>query len=118
MVRRQADENPIDLPPPAKTVEGREDQLAVLAYDLAEKRLAQGTASAQEVVYALRVGSSNTQLINEKLRGENEVLRARVVEMESRASSEELMAEALEAFRGYSGQRPVDPDEDEWDDQY
>ena len=42
---------------PAITPEGREKQLISLAMDLAEQRLLDGTASAQEVTHFLKLGS-------------------------------------------------------------
>lgn len=110
--------DPGPLPPPATTLEGREQQLIALATDLAEHRLASGEASAQEVVHFLRLGSVTAQLQNEKLRSENDVLKTRVKEMESRTSSEGLYAAALRAFRGYSGAEPFEEDEDENPDLY
>lgn len=100
------------LPPPATTLEGREDQLISAAMDLVERRIHEGTASAQETVHFLKLGSVRNQLEQEKIRHDNILLQTRVKEMESRTSSEALMAEALAAFRGYSGQEPVDPDEE------
>jgi hypothetical protein len=100
------------LPPPAKTLEGREDQLIAAAMDLVENRIAQGTASAQETVHFLRLGSVRNQLEQSKLKAENEMLGARVREMESRQSSEGLYAEALAAFKGYSGQDFIEEDYD------
>ena len=108
--------DPGPLPPPAPTLEGREQQLVALATDLAEHRLVNNEASAQEVVHFLKLGTVQAQLQNDKLRAENEVLTARVKEMESRTSSEALLSEALAAFRGYSGQDPIE--EDEFDDVY
>lgn len=113
--RKKSSFDPGPLPPPATTLEGREQQLTALATDLVEHRLATGEASAQEVVHFLRLGSVTAQLQNEKLRSENEVLKTRVKEMESRASSEGLYAEALRAFRGYSGTEPFEDGEDDPD---
>lgn len=115
MVRRQAADNGEPLPPPATTLEGREDQLIVAAMNLVERRIRDGTASAQETVHFLRLGSVTSQLQNEKLRNENEALQARVDEMRSRGSSEGLYAKALAAFRGYSGQEPFGEEEDDPD---
>lgn len=114
--RKPADEPSQPLPPPATTLEGREDQLIAAAMDLVEQRIHQGTASAQETVHFLRQGSVQNQLALEKFRNENEVLKARVKEMESRTTGESMYAEALAAFRGYSGQVPVDPEEDLYDE--
>jgi hypothetical protein len=101
------------LPPPAKTLEGREDQLIAAAMDLVENRIAQGTASAQETVHFLRLGSVRNQLEQSKLKAENDMLAARVKEMESRQSSDSLYAEALAAFKGYAGQDLLEEDYDE-----
>lgn len=94
----------IDLPPPATTLEGRNDQLIAAAFDLVERRLHDGSASAQETVHFLRMGTTDRKLQEEKLRRENLVLEVRAKELESRSSGEELLSEALRAFRGYSGQ--------------
>lgn len=110
------DRNDAPLPPPAPTLEGREDQLTAMVYDLVEQRVRDGTASAQETVHFLRAGSREKQMQLDKLRGENEVLKTRVKEMEQRSSGEELMARALEAFKGYSGQIAVDPEETYYDE--
>lgn len=113
MVRRKPVENPQPLPPPATTLEGREDQLIAAAMDLVERRIHEGTASAQETVHFLRLGSVRNQLEQDKLRHENEVLKTRVKEMESRRSSEELYEKALSAMRGYQG---LDEPEEDYDD--
>lgn len=108
MVRKAPEPN---LPPPATTLEGREDQLIAAAMDLVERRIADGAASAQETVHFLKLGSVRNQLEQSKLKAENEMLAARVKEMESRQSSEGLYAEALAAFKGYSGQESTEEDD-------
>ena len=113
--RKDVEPSDDPIPPPAKTLEGRENQLVNAAFNLAEKRLHAGTASAQETVHFLKLGSVTHQLEKDNLRQENEVLRARVKDMESRKSSDDLYGKALAAFRGYSGQDPIggldeDPD--------
>lgn len=111
-VRRKADDVDDFLPPPATTLEGRENQLIAAAMDLVEKRIRDGKASAQETVHFLRLGSVRNQLEQEKLRAENDVLKTRVKEMESRKSSEDLYAKALAAMRGYQGlDMPEDSDD-------
>jgi hypothetical protein len=115
MARRTTEETREPLPPPATTLEGREDQLILAAMDLVERRIHEGNASAQETVHFLKLGSVRNQLEQEKLRHENTALQARVKEMERRTSGDDMYAKALQAFRGYSGQEPVDPDEEEFD---
>lgn len=111
-----SDDNVILLPPPARTIEGRNDQLIAAAFDLVERRLRDGSASAQETVHFLRMGTNNQKLMEEKLRRENLVMEARIEEMKARSNSEDIMAKALAAFRGYSGQEAVDPEADEYDE--
>lgn len=107
-IKKQATPLDTEIPPPATTIEGRNDQLISAAFDLVEKRIYQGTASAQETVHFLKLGSTRAKLEEEKLAAENLALEARVKEMESRRSGEDLYNQALQAFRGYSGQEPVD----------
>ena len=52
--------------PKAFTPEGRENQLISFAYDLVEKRLREGTATAQETVHFLKMGSTKSRLEKEK----------------------------------------------------
>lgn len=97
---------PLEMSPqaPASTPEGREHQLISMAYDLAEQRLRDGTASAQEVTHFLRLGSANARLEMKKLEQENRLLEAKIEALESQKHTEALYAEALSAMRTYSGQ--------------
>lgn len=114
--QREPDASRPPLPPPATTLEGREEQLIAAAMNLAERRIDEGTASAQEVVHFLRLGSVKNQLEQDKLRQENNLLLSRITELESRRGSEELMQRALNAFRGYAGMDDVDPEEEAHDE--
>jgi hypothetical protein len=92
---------------PATTSEGRESQLVSLAESLAEKQLRQGTASAQVISHYLKLGSSRERLEQDRLANENELMKAKIEAMASQTRMEELYAEAIDAMRTYSGQRPV-----------
>ena len=105
----EAPEQPKSLPP-TLTLEGRENQLIAASYDLAEKRILEGTASSQELTNFLKAGSSKTRLELEKLRKENELLRAKTEALEAQVSNEALLEKALKAFRSYRGEGE---DEDE-----
>lgn len=120
MPRRSSepDEPMLPLPPPATTLEGREEQLTAAAYNLVERRIANGTASAQETVHFLRAGSVDTQYRIDKYKAENDLLRTRVKELESKTTGEAMYAEALAAFRGYAGVDFVDPEADDYDEIY
>lgn len=97
--------------PPTLTVEGRENQLIAAAYDLAEKRILDGTASSQELTYFLKAGSSQMKLQLEKLREENTHLRAKTAALEAQVSNEALLEKALKAFRSYRGEDEEEDDE-------
>lgn len=98
---------------PAQTEEGREAQLVSLAIDVAERQLVEGTASSQVITHYLKIGSSREKLEQERLRNENELLRAKVDQLASAKRIEELYAEALTAMKAYSGQEPTEEDFDE-----
>jgi hypothetical protein len=99
-------------PPAATTPEGREQQLIALAVDLAEKQMAEGTASSQVISHYLKLGSSREKLEQERLARENELLAAKKDAMASAQRVEELMSEAISAFRTYAGQDPSDSYDD------
>lgn len=89
--------------PPAKTPEGRENQLISLAIDLAEKQLKDGSASAQVITHYLKLGSTKERLEMDKLKKENELLIAKTEALQSAKRVEELYSSAMNAFRMYSG---------------
>lgn len=115
MARRKATE-PTETPkslPPALTLEGRENQLIAAAYDLAEKRILEGTASSQELTYFLKMGSSKAVLERDRLREENKLLRAKTAALEAQADNAELLNKALKAFKSYRGESEEDEDDDD-----
>lgn len=89
---------------PAYTEDGRERQVVSAAIDLAEKQIREGTASAQVITHYLKLGSTRERLEQERLRGENELLKAKVDSMASAKRVEELYDDAIKAMRAYSGQ--------------
>lgn len=96
---------------PAVTDEGRENQLVSLAVDLAEKQLADGTASSQVITHFLKLGSTREKLEQERLHRENQLLDSKVEMMASAKRVEELYESALNAMRLYSG-RLIDAEEE------
>lgn len=96
--------------PPATTPELREQELVALAFDLAEKRLRDGSASAQETVHFLKLGTENAVLEREKLRKENILLEARTEQLSKNDRMEELFENAIAAFKGYSGEEVAQGD--------
>ena len=89
---------------PALTPEAEENQMISLAVDLAKKQLQEGTASSQVITHFLKLGSMRERLERERLEEENKLLKAKTENLKSMKRSEELMAEALRAFRSYNGQ--------------
>lgn len=98
--------------PPATTPEARENQLIAQAVDLAEKQIHNGTASAQVISHFLKLGSSREKLEQERLGKENDLLDAKREQLASAARVEELYKSALDAMRTYSGQEPLEMQED------
>ena len=106
MVSRRRTE-PEPKPSPRKratTPEGRENQMVSLAVDLAEQQLRAGTASAQVISHYLKLGSTREMLEQQRLAGENELLKAKVDALASASRIEELIANAITAMRSYTGQ--------------
>lgn len=89
--------------PPARTPEAREQQLISLATELAEKQLADGTASAQVITHYLKMATGREQLEREKLARENELLRARSEALAQNGRLEELFDSAIKAMSSYQG---------------
>lgn len=81
-----------------------------MAFDLVERRLHEGTASSQETTHFLKLGSTRNRLEARKLDNENLLLQARVKQIGSQENSSVAAERALAAFRGYSGQDPIDPE--------
>lgn len=93
---------------PATTPEARENQLISAAVDLAERQLADGTASAQVITHYLKLGSSRERLEQERLSRENVLLEAKAEGLKSQARVEELYMHALDAMRSYAGHPVID----------
>lgn len=74
-----------------------------MAYDLAEKQLQDGTASAAVILQLLKYGSSRERLEQMKLELEGELLATKREILESEKRTEELIRDALKAMRSYQG---------------
>ena len=89
---------------PATTPEARENQLIALAVDLAEKQLAEGTASSQVITHYLKLGSTKERIEKEILEKQKELIVAKTEALNSARRVEELYSDAIEAFRIYRGE--------------
>lgn len=101
-------------PPPARTPEGRENQLINLAVDLAEKKLRDGTASSQIIALLLNLATTKTKLELERIRRDILLKEAKAKEIKSVEELKELYAESIEAMRRYRGED--DSDYEEYDE--
>jgi hypothetical protein len=108
VTRQRPDEPPRKRRPPATTPDARENQLISLAFDLAEKQLLEGTASAQVVSHYLKLASSRERLEQAKLARETALLDAKIDSISSMKRVEEMYGEALNAMKAYSGQEILD----------
>lgn len=98
--------------PPATTPEARANQLIAMSYDAAEDQIRSGKATSQLLTHFLKLGTARENLEVEKLRQENELLKAKRDAIESQKRVEELYKTAMDAFRSYSGQDVQDDYED------
>lgn len=87
----------------ALTPEARENQMISLAIDVAEQQLMSGKASSQVITHYLKLGSMKERLEMERIKNENELLRAKVADLQSKKRTEELYADAIKAMKMYSG---------------
>lgn len=101
--RKKNSAEPLKRPRPATTMEAREAQLVALAYDRAEQRLIDGTASGQEITALLKLGSLKTRYELEKMKNETEVLKAKREVLEASKRTDEMYDRAIAAMRTYAG---------------
>ena len=101
--RKKSDEPLSPRLPPADSPQERENQMISLAVNLAEKQLREGTASSQVIVHFLKQATTRNQLEMEKIKYETAMLQAKKDALNKSGQLQELMANALEAFRSYSG---------------
>ena len=98
---------------PAMDPDARELQMVSLAYDLVERRLREGTASAQETVHFLKVGSRRENIEREILEKQKDLTVAKAEQIKSQQHSDEMYAKALAAMRRYSGNATEEDDDDQ-----
>jgi len=103
-IKKVPDDQPQIKSPPVLTPEARENQLISLAMDLVEQRLRNGTASSQETVHFLKLGSSKEKLEQQILAEQKKLVVAKTSAIESQERIDELYANAIKAMRTYSGQ--------------
>lgn len=83
--------------------EVRQQQLVSKAYDLAEKQLEEGTASAGVITHFLKMGTKRDELELAKLQKESELVNAKAEQIHQQQTSQELTQMAIDAIKRYSG---------------
>ena len=97
----------------AQSPEEREAQLISLAMDRVEQRMLDGTASSQEYVHFLRAASTKERYEKEKLSLELELVKAKTENLRMAQKNEQMYAEALKAFKRYTGADDMEEEGDE-----
>lgn len=87
----------------ATTMEGRENELIALAYDAAEERIRNGTATSQEIVHFLRLGSAKERRAQEQMEADIALKQAKVKAIQDGEHLEQIYNDAIEAMKRYSG---------------
>lgn len=90
------------------TPEGMEQELIMMAYQAAAQRIANGTASSQEIVHFLREGSRRGRLEEEKLLRDIDLQEAKKSAIDESGKMEELYSQAIAAMTEYQGNRGKD----------
>lgn len=97
----------------AQLPENREAQIIARAYDLAEERIANNTASSAEIVFFLKMGSQKERLEKEFMKQKMELDKAKIEALKSAEETKALYQKAIEATMRYSGMSPLTNEEDE-----
>lgn len=85
------------------TMEGRENELIALAYDAAEERIRNGTATSQEIVHFLRLGSAKERRAQEQMEADIALKQAKIKAIQESEHIEQIYNEAIAAMKKYSG---------------
>jgi hypothetical protein len=86
-----------------------------MAMDLVEERIANGTASAQEIVHFLKLGSEKSRVEIEKLELEKKLVEAKTENIRAQKEMNTMFNDAINAMKKYSG-HSIDEDEELYDD--
>lgn len=99
-----------DKYPPAITPQAAENQLVAMAYETARNRFLDGTATAQEIVYFLKLGSPKSRIELANLEAQNQLLAAKTDSIATEKNIETLYKEAVKAMSIYKGETPNEED--------
>lgn len=97
---------------PATTPEARDQQIGMLAYDLAEKQFENGTVSSAVHVHFLKAVSAREKREQARLENENLLLQAKIADAGQGNRMEALLTNAMAAFTEYKGGAAEEVDDD------
>lgn len=89
--------------PPARTREGRENQLIALAMDCLEERLKSGKATAQEILMLAREGLSSAKLDKDLKNHQVNLFDAKAENLKMDRMNQESLNEVLNLVKEYRG---------------
>lgn len=97
---------------PARTPKQRENQIINLVMDVVEQKIIDGTASSQILCHFLKLATEKERLENDKLRGELELAKARVRQIDMQEDLKSLYEGAVSAMRGYRSTNENDEEQE------
>lgn len=110
--RKKSDRPCVRERAPAIGLAEREQQLVSMAYDRAEQKFMDGTASDSLTIHFLRLATTKAELEKKKIEKEILKMGAQTNAIESTARIEELYLGAMEAMKSYGGSINRDDSED------
>ena len=99
---KKSKQSKVEPRPSFKNQEAYEQYLIGLAYNLVEDRLRNGTATSQETVHFLRMGSAKEKREAELERMQIELMQAKKEVIESQKRQESLYKDAINAVKSYA----------------
>lgn len=84
-------------------IQKKEKELYILAMNLAEQQIREGTASAQVITHFLKAGSTKEKLEKEILSEQKKLVKAKTEAIHTAKIVEELYSNAIDAFKKYGG---------------
>lgn len=102
------------LPPPASTVEAREEEMVNLATNLAEQKLRDGTATSALILHYLKAGSVKERKQVQILSKQEELISAKTESLQLDRKKEDLYEDVISSLKDYRGETYDEYDEEDF----
>lgn len=89
---------------PAKTIEGLENRLIAKATARIEQRIDDGTATAQELLFFAKMGTTSERLDKEIKERQKDLVDAKTESLKTSRMTAELMQNVMDAIKTYRGE--------------